>query len=119
MLLMRRCVVNERMLLTKKICIVGNRINTVILPKCNELKWSSKREVHGGIFESCDICLENTPTSHAVSLALFVYACSDSALLSLSCACLSEAHRTCILNLLGNLYPANNYPLHGHCKQSQ
>ena len=74
-----------------------------------------KREVNGGIFESCDICLENTPTSHAVSLALFVYACSDSALLSLSCACLSEAHSICILNLLGNLYPANNYPLHGHC----
>ena len=28
-----------------------------------------------------ELSFKNTPTSHAVSLALFVYACSDSALL--------------------------------------
>ena len=32
----------------------------------------------GRIIESCDI--ENTCTSHAVSLALFMYTCSDSAM---------------------------------------
>ena len=36
------------------------------------------------IFKSCDISLENTPTSNTVSLALFLYLCSD----LLSCACL-------------------------------
>ena len=34
----------------------------------------------GRIFESYDISLENTSTSHAVSLALVMYACSDSAM---------------------------------------
>ena len=34
----------------------------------------------GGIFESCDIFLENRPTSHAVSLALVICACSGSAM---------------------------------------
>ena len=28
----------------------------------------------------CDISLENTPTSHAVSLALFMYKCIDSSM---------------------------------------
>ena len=36
------------------------------------------------IFESCEV-----PTSHAVSLALFMYACSDSAML-FPCACLCK-----------------------------
>ena len=40
------------------------------------------------IFKSCDISLENTLTSHAVSLALFVCACSDSAMPFLSRTCL-------------------------------
>ena len=39
----------------------------------DELKWLLK-EGGGRIFESCDISLENTPTSHAVSLALAIFA---------------------------------------------
>ena len=39
------------------------------------LSGSSKR-VGGCIFESCDISLENMPTLHAVSLALFMYTSS-------------------------------------------
>ena len=46
----------------------------------NELKWLSKEGGGGSTFESCDISLENTPTSHAVSLALAMYECSDSAM---------------------------------------
>ena len=38
------------------------------------------------IFESCNISLENTPTLHAIILALFMYTCSDSAMPHLSCA---------------------------------
>ena len=53
----------------------------------DELKWVLK-EGGGRIFESCDISLENTPTSHAVSLARIICACSDSAMPLLSCACL-------------------------------
>ena len=53
-------------------------------------KWLLKTG-GGGIFESHDISLETTPNSHAVSLALFVYACSDSAMPLLSCACNSES----------------------------
>ena len=53
----------------------------------DELKWLLK-ERGGHIFESCDISLENTPTSQAVSLALVNCACSDSAMSLLSCACL-------------------------------
>ena len=46
----------------------------------------SQKYAYGGgrIFESCDISLENTPTSHAVRLALVICACSDSAMLLLS-----------------------------------
>ena len=36
------------------------------------------KEGDGHIFKSCDISLENTPTSYAVSLALVMCACSDS-----------------------------------------
>ena len=51
----------------------------------NELKWILKKG-DGRIFESCDISLKNTPTSpHAVSLALFMYTYSDSAMPLLSC----------------------------------
>ena len=57
---------------------------TVISWKCAHGWCSSKC-----IFESYDISLKNTPTLHAVSLALFMYACSDSAML-LSCACLCK-----------------------------
>ena len=47
-------------------------------PMGDELKWFLKR---GGwvYFESCDSSLKYTPTSQAVSLALVMYACSDSA----------------------------------------
>ena len=45
----------------------------------DELKWLLKEEGEG-IFESCDICPKNMATSYTVSLALFLYACSDSAL---------------------------------------
>ena len=34
----------------------------------------------GHIFESCGISLVNAPTSHTVSLALVICACSDSAM---------------------------------------
>ena len=34
----------------------------------NELKWLLKEGV--GVFESCDISLENTPTSHAIKPSL-------------------------------------------------
>ena len=50
-----------------------------VTPMGNELKWLLK-EVGGRIFESCDISLGNTPASHAVNLALFVCACSESAM---------------------------------------
>ena len=49
-------------------------------PMGDELKELFK-EGGGCIFESCDISLINTPTSHAVSLPIFMYACSDSAML--------------------------------------
>ena len=39
------------------------------------------KEGGGHIFESCDISLENMPTSHTISLALFMCACSESAML--------------------------------------
>ena len=45
-----------------------------------ELKELFKEE-GGCIFKSCDIFLENMPMSHAVGLALFIYACRDSAIL--------------------------------------
>ena len=55
------------------------------MPMGNELMWLLNE---GGerIFESCDISLENMPTSHAVSLrlALVIWACSDSAMPHLS-----------------------------------
>ena len=55
----------------------------------DELKWLLKE---GGrcIFENCDISLENTPTSHTVSLVQDMYACSDSAMPLLSSACLCK-----------------------------
>ena len=56
----------------------------------DELKW--------GIFESCDISLENTPTSHAVSPALFMY--SDSTMLILSCAWLYNNSKWCLPSIV-------------------
>ena len=53
------------------------------MPMSDELKWLLK-EGGGRIFESCDISLENTPTSHVVSLALVICTCSDSAIPLLS-----------------------------------
>ena len=48
----------------------------------------SRKYTHGipqkgvwAYFNSCDISLKNTPTSHTVSLALIAYVCSDSAIL--------------------------------------
>ena len=61
----------------------------------DELKWLLK-EGGGRIFESCDISLENTPTTHAVSLALVICACSDSAMPLLSCACLLNNSKWCL-----------------------
>ena len=64
------------------------------MPMGDELKWL-KEEV--GVFsESCDISLQNMPTSHTVSLALFIYACCDSAILLLSCACLCNNSKWCL-----------------------
>ena len=48
-------------------------------PMGDELKWLLK-EGGGCIFESCDISLENMPTSHAVSLALVISTCSSPAM---------------------------------------
>ena len=53
----------------------------------DKLKWFLK-EGGGYIFESCDISLENMPTSHAVSVALVICTCSGSAMPLLSCTCL-------------------------------
>ena len=53
----------------------------------DELKWLLK-EGDGRIFGSCDISLENTPTSHSVSLVLVICTCSDS---SVSCHALAYA----------------------------
>ena len=44
------------------------------MPMDDELKWLLK-EGGGPIFESCYIPLENTPTSHTVSLALIINLC--------------------------------------------
>ena len=57
------------------------------MPMGDELKWLGK-EGGGRIFESCDISLENTPISHAVSIALVICTCSDSPMSLLSCTCL-------------------------------
>ena len=38
------------------------------------IKWLLK-DGGGHIFETYDISLQNTPTSHVVSLALFIYTC--------------------------------------------
>ena len=46
----------------------------------DEPKWLLK-EWDGLIFENYDISLKNIPASHAASVALFMYACSDSAML--------------------------------------
>ena len=61
----------------------------------DELKWLLNQG-GGHIFESCDISLENTPTLHAVSLALDICACSDSAMPLLSCACLCNNSKWCL-----------------------
>ena len=54
------------------------------------MNLSAPKKVGGRIFQSCDISLENTPTSHTVSLALVTCmgACSDSAMPLLSYTCL-------------------------------
>jgi len=61
----------------------------------DELKWLLK-EGGGRISESCDISLKNTPTSHTVSLALFMYACIASAMLCFSSTCLIAANGVCL-----------------------
>ena len=61
----------------------------------DELKELLK-EGGGDIFESCDISLENMPTSHAVSVALVIYTCSDSAMPLLSCAYLCNNSKLCL-----------------------
>ena len=48
-----------------------------------------------GVTTPC-ISLENSPISHAVSLALFVCACSDSAMPFLSCASLCNNSKWCL-----------------------
>ena len=69
------------------------------MPMGNEHKWLLKEGV--GIFsrQSCDISgdsLENTPTSHAVSLSLVMYACCDPATPLLSCTCLCKNRKWCL-----------------------
>ena len=64
----------------------------------NELKWLPKKW-DGCIFESCDIFLENTPTSHAVSLGLLTCTCSDSSMPLLSCPCLREVVKPGIMEM--------------------
>ena len=45
---------------------------------------------------SDDISLKNTPMSYAISLALFMYVCSDSAMPLLSCTCTITANGVCL-----------------------
>ena len=52
--------------------------------------------VSGSIFESCDISFKNKPKSHAVSLALVLCACSDSAMPLLLCVCLHNNSKWCL-----------------------
>ena len=59
-----------------------------------QANWIEQKD--GCIFESCDISLGNMPTSHAVSLALGMYSCSDSAMPPLSCACLCSNSKWCL-----------------------
>ena len=54
----------------------------------------------GRIFESCDISLDNTPTSHSVSLALVICACCDSSMPLLSCTCLCNNSKWCLLSFV-------------------
>ena len=56
------------------------------------------------IFEGCDISFKNRPTSHAVSLALFRYACSGSAMLLWSCACLRNNRKWCLASLVSPFF---------------
>ena len=62
----------------------------------NKGMWLSK-DRGGCIFESCDISLENMPTSHAVSLALLMYPCSDFAMPLLLCTCLCN-NSSCLVS---------------------
>ena len=55
---------NKRMRLLTCVRVYG-------MPIGNKLKWPLK-EWSGYIFESCDISFENTPTSPAISLVLFM-----------------------------------------------
>ena len=53
--------------------------------------------------------LENKPTSHTVSLALFMYTCSDSAMPLLSCTCSCDL---CVIQptkLVRPMFPLDTY----------
>ena len=63
------------------------------MPMGDKLKELLKKEV--GIFSRDVMFLKNTPTSHAVSLALFMYTFS-SAMLPLPCTCLYNNSKRCL-----------------------
>ena len=66
-----------------------------IRPRVMNLSGTSKRRV--GVFSRVVIFLsKNTPTSRAVSLALVMYACSDSAMPLLSFTCLCNNSKLCL-----------------------
>ena len=54
----------------------------------------------GCIFESCNISLENTPTSHTASLTQLMYTCCDFAMPLLSSACLCNNSKCCLASLV-------------------
>ena len=76
------------------------------------LSGSSLKEGGGRIFMSCDFSLENTPTSHAVNLALVICACNDSAMPLLSCACLrNNSNGACLPSPLLRCFLLNQHVL--------
>ena len=77
---------------------------TVLVTDCSwVMKVVPQRGGEGGhTFKSCDISHKNKPTSHAISLTLYVYACNHSTLPPLCvCSCqLQEMSKCAFLHLL-------------------
>ena len=86
------------------------------MPMGDELRWQGGER----IFESCDISLEKTPTSHGVySLALVMYACSDSAMLLLSCACLYKNSKLCLPSFYATVHVQQEAPKKQQCTRGE
>ena len=67
------------------------------LKKASNIYTGSEWHKHQNSFK-------NMPTSHAFSLALFKYTCSDPAMLLLSCACLCNNSKWCLPSFFSPLY---------------